>query len=45
MSRNEICVCICVKTNKYTIYSFNLLITYGSSNMFWDHVAILRECS
>jgi hypothetical protein len=33
------------KTNKCTNYSFNLLIMYGSSYMFWHYIAILRECS
>jgi hypothetical protein len=32
-----------VKTNKYTNYSFNLLIMYGSSYMFRHYIAILRE--
>jgi hypothetical protein len=36
---------ICVKTNKYTNYSFSLLIMYGSSYMFRHYIAILRERS
>jgi hypothetical protein len=36
---------VCMKTNKYTNYSFRLLIMYGSSYMFWHHIAILRERS
>jgi hypothetical protein len=36
---------ICVKTNKYTNYSFNLLIMYGSSYMFRHYIAILGERS
>jgi hypothetical protein len=36
---------ICVKTNKYTNYSFSLLIMYGSSYMFRHYFAILRERS
>jgi hypothetical protein len=31
------------KTNRYTNYSFSLLITYGSSYMFRHYIAILRE--
>jgi hypothetical protein len=31
------------KTNKYTNYSFSLLIMYGSFYMFWHYIAILRE--
>jgi hypothetical protein len=34
----------CVKNNKYTNYSFSLLIMYGSSYMFRNYIAILREC-
>jgi hypothetical protein len=30
------------KTNKYTNYSFSLLITYGSSYMFRNYIAIIR---
>jgi hypothetical protein len=33
------------KTNKYTNYSFSLLIVYGSYFMFRHYIAILRECS
>jgi hypothetical protein len=33
------------KANKYTNYSFSLLIMYGSSFMFRDYTAILRERS
>jgi hypothetical protein len=33
------------KTNKYTDYSFSLLIMYGSSYMFWYYIAIIRERS
>jgi hypothetical protein len=33
------------KINKYTNYSFNLLIKYGSSYMFRHYIAILREHS
>jgi hypothetical protein len=33
---------ICVK-NKYTNYSFSLLITFGSSYMFRQYITILRE--
>jgi hypothetical protein len=33
------------KTNKYINYSFSLLITYGSSYMFWHYIAINRERS
>jgi hypothetical protein len=33
------------KTNKYTHYSFILLIMYGSSYMFRHYIAILRERS
>jgi hypothetical protein len=29
--------------NKYTNYSFSLLIIYGSSYMFWHYIAIIRE--
>jgi hypothetical protein len=36
---------ICVKTNKYTNYSFSLLIMYGSSYMFRHYIAIFRERS
>jgi hypothetical protein len=36
---------ICVKTNKYTNYSFSLLIMYGSSYMFRHYIAIIRELS
>jgi hypothetical protein len=31
------------KANKYTNYSFSLLIMYGSSYMFWYYIAIFRE--
>jgi hypothetical protein len=33
------------KNNKYTNYSFGLLIMYGSSYMFRHYIAILRERS
>jgi hypothetical protein len=33
------------KTNIYTIYSFSLLIMYGSSYMFRQYIAIFRERS
>jgi hypothetical protein len=33
------------KTNKYTNYSFSVLIMYGSSYMFWHYIAILGERS
>src|SRR5215468_10160374 len=33
------------KTNKYTNYSFSLLIMYGSSYMFRNYIAIFRERS
>jgi hypothetical protein len=33
------------KTNKYTNYSFRLLIVYGTSYMIRHYIAILRECS
>jgi hypothetical protein len=33
------------KTNKYTNYSFSLLIMYGSSYMFRHYIAIFRELS
>jgi hypothetical protein len=33
------------KTNKYTNYSFSLLIMYGSSFMFRHYIAIFREHS
>jgi hypothetical protein len=33
------------KPNKYTNYSFSLLIMYGSSYMFRYYIAILRESS
>jgi hypothetical protein len=33
------------KTNKYTNYSFSLLIMYGSSYMFRHYIAIFRERS
>src|SRR5215510_15603747 len=36
---------ICVKTNKYTNYSFSLLNMYGSSYIFRHYIAILRERS
>jgi hypothetical protein len=37
---------MCVKkTNKYTNYSFSLLIMYGSSYMFRYYIAIFRERS
>jgi hypothetical protein len=37
---------ICVwKTNKYTNYSFSLLIMYGTSYMFRHYIAIFRELS
>jgi hypothetical protein len=35
---------ICMK-NKYTNYSFSLLIMYGSSYMFRHYIAIFRERS
>jgi hypothetical protein len=38
-------VYIFVKTNKYTNYSFSLLIMYGSSYMFRHYTAILSEHS
>jgi hypothetical protein len=34
-----------LKTNKYTNYSFSLLIMYGSSYMFRHYIAILMERS
>jgi hypothetical protein len=36
---------ICVKTNKYTNYSFSLLIMYGISYMFRHYIAIFKERS
>jgi hypothetical protein len=33
------------KMNKYTNYSFSLLIMYGSSYMFQHYIAIFRDCS
>jgi hypothetical protein len=36
---------ICVKINKYTNYSFSLLIMYGNSSMFRHYIAIFRERS
>jgi hypothetical protein len=33
------------KNNKYTIYSFSLVIMYGSSYMFRHYIAILSERS
>jgi hypothetical protein len=33
------------KTNKYTNYSFSLLIIYGISYMFRHYIAIFRERS
>jgi hypothetical protein len=33
------------ETNKYTNYSFSVLIMYGSSCMFRCYIAILRELS
>jgi hypothetical protein len=33
------------KTNKYTNYSFILIIMYGSSYMFRHYIVILRERS
>jgi hypothetical protein len=33
------------KNNKYTYYSFSLLIMYGSSYVFRNYIAILRERS
>jgi hypothetical protein len=33
------------KSNKYTNYSFSLLIIYGSSYMFRHYIATLRERS
>jgi hypothetical protein len=33
------------KTNKYTNYSFSLLIMYGSSYMLRHYIAIFRERS
>jgi hypothetical protein len=41
----KITVKICVKTNKYTNYSFSLFIMYGSSYMFRNYIAIFRERS
>jgi hypothetical protein len=35
----------CVAINKYTNYSFSLLIIYGISYMFRHYIAILRERS
>jgi hypothetical protein len=38
----ELCTSlICVKTNKYNNYSFNLLIFHDSSYMFRHYIAIL----
>jgi hypothetical protein len=34
-----------LKTNKYTNYSFSLLIMYGNSYMFRHYIAVLRERS
>jgi hypothetical protein len=34
-----------LKTNKYTNYSFSLLIVQGSSYMFQHYIAIFRERS
>jgi hypothetical protein len=34
-----------MKNNKYTNYSFSLLIMYGSSYMFRHYIAIFRERS
>src|SRR5215831_12733714 len=34
---------ICMKHNKYTNYSFSLLIMYGSSYMFRHYIGIFRE--
>jgi hypothetical protein len=36
---------ICVKTNKFNNCLFNLLIMYGSTNMFRHYIAIFRERS
>src|SRR5215475_8403618 len=36
---------ICAKANKYTNYSFSLLIMYGSSYIFRHYIAIFRERS
>jgi hypothetical protein len=33
------------KPNKHTNYSFRLLIMYGTSYMFRNYIAILRERS
>jgi hypothetical protein len=33
------------KTNKYTNYSFSLLIMYGRSYMFRHYIAIFKERS
>jgi hypothetical protein len=33
----------CVKNNKYTNYTFSLLIMYGIFYMFWHNIAIFRE--
>jgi hypothetical protein len=41
----EAWVYVCVKKKKYTNYSFNVLIMYGSSYMFRYYIAILRERS
>jgi hypothetical protein len=34
-----------LKANKYTNYSFSVLIMYGSFYMFWHYIAIFREHS
>jgi hypothetical protein len=43
----ELCISLIYawKTNKYTNYSFSLLITNGSSYMFRHYISILRERS
>jgi hypothetical protein len=45
---HEPCISLLIyawKTNKYTNYSFSLLIMYSSSYMFRHYIAILREHS
>jgi hypothetical protein len=39
------CINVCMETNKCTNHSFSLLIIYGSSYMFRNYIAILRERS
>jgi hypothetical protein len=43
----ELCISLihALKTNKYTNYSFSLLIMYGSSYIFRYYIAIIRERS